>query len=89
MTYRRKKLVVEATVWNKDGDHPNVTEFKMKGVSNLSKCLDCGERMHEHGMVNLAGRAIKVCPGDVLVHEQGESYPMKPAAFELSHKVEK
>ena len=89
MNYRRKKLVVEATIWNKDGDHPNVTEFRAKGVSNLSKCLDCGERMHDHGMVNLAEKAIKVCPGDVLVHEQGVSYPLKPEIFETMHKEEK
>ncbi len=72
MKFRKKPVVVEATQWFKDGDHPKVKPlygFTGKGwISTL-------EGGHE------------VTPGDwIITGVKGEHYPCKPDIFEATYE---
>jgi len=52
MKFRKKLVVIEATQWLKDGDHPRVT---------------CGGPLHTHGYIALELGGNIVCPGDWII----------------------
>jgi hypothetical protein len=68
--YIKKPVVIEATQWFKDGDHPHVVAFKH---------TDNGEIM------TLEGPYI-VTPGDwIITGVLGEVYPCKPDIFSMTY----
>ena len=71
MKYRKKPVVVEATQWFKDGDHPEVRRY-MKDELGYIDTLEGGH---------------VVTPGDyIITGVKGEHYPCKPDIFELTYE---
>lgn len=82
--FRKKPVVIEATQWLKNGDHPEVTELHGAGGKI---CEACGHRSNEHAWCpTLEGNHI-VCPGDwIITGIKGEHYPCKPDIFEATYE---
>ncbi len=76
MKYRKKPVVIEATQWFENGDHPAVVEASLSG-------------MNVHLIETLEGDHL-VSPGDwIITGVKGEHYPCKPDIFEATYeKVE-
>ena len=73
--YRKKPVVIEATQWFKDGDHPEVL------VHHHPKLKNCG------WVDTLEGGHI-VTPGDwIITGVKGEHYPCKPDIFDLTYEA--
>ena len=71
MKFRKKPVVIEATQWFKDGDHPDVWRHSASG---------CG------AIDTLEGNMI-VTPGDwIITGVMGERYPCKPDIFEMTYE---
>ena len=91
MKFRKKPVVIEATQWHKNGDHPNVSKcdpviFQQllpgaavtKAAWGWDACGVCG---------TLEGRHI-VEPGDwIITGIKGEHYPCKPEIFEMTYEA--
>ena len=74
MKYRKKPVVIEATQWFKDGDHPAVVSGKLSGMPVF--WVDTLEGAHY------------VTPGDfIITGVKGEHYPCKPDIFEMTYEV--
>jgi hypothetical protein len=73
MKFRKKPVVIEATQWFKDGDHPKVIKATLSGMPvNLIETLE-GEHI--------------VSPGDwIITGVKGEHYPCKPDIFEMTYE---
>ena len=96
--YRKKPVVVGATQWFKNGDHPNdggdgtvegkvVRYFRRPDVDGSSVCKHCDHIMHRHGWIDTLEGGHIVCPGDwVITGVQGERYPCKPDIFEATYE---
>lgn len=84
--YRKKPVVVEATQWNIDGDHPNVVaipESVRATIEDRSVALGVNEL---RWIGTLEGGHI-VTPGDwIITGVQGEQYPCKPDIFEMTYE---
>lgn len=81
--YRKKPVVIEATQWFKNGDHPDdnvgpidkkftvegnvVRYYRNAADEGERKCQHCGARMHEHGWVDTLEGGLSVCPGDWII----------------------
>jgi hypothetical protein len=86
--YRKKPVVIEATRWFKNGDHPNVRYFRRPDVSGTSACKKCGTIMHDHGWIDTLEGGHIVCPGDwIITGVQGEHYPCKPDIFAATYEA--
>jgi hypothetical protein len=71
MKFRKKPVVIEATQWFKDGDHPAVRRGRFTGRA-LVDTLE-GEHM--------------VTPGDwIITGVKGEHYACKPDIFEMTYE---
>ncbi len=83
--YRKKPVVVKASRWFKDGDHPEVDRYYP-----VRKCSACNETPFYHGWVDARYGGHIVCPGDWIIKGvAGEFYPCKPDIFEQTYeKVE-
>lgn len=97
MKFRKKPVVIEATQWFKNGDHPDdacyivndfwsegkvVRYFRRPDVPDEKRCQHCRIRMHEHGWIDTLEGGHIVCPGDwVITGVKGERYPCKPDIF--------
>ena len=69
--YRKKPVVIEATQWFKDGDHPAVTHSIHRGWGKVA---------------TLEGD-MTVMPGDwIITGIKGEHYPCKPDIFEATYE---
>jgi hypothetical protein len=76
MKFRKKPVVIEATQWFKDGDHPAVR----KPPANW----DTGEC----GWVDTLEGGHVVTPGDwIITGVKGEHYPCKPDIFEMTYEL--
>ena len=76
MKFRKKPVVIEATQWFKNGDHPAVVGAVMSGMPiNVIDTLE---------------GTMFVTPGDwIITGVKGEHYPCKPDIFEATYeKVE-
>ena len=75
MQFRKKPVVIEATQWFKDGDHPEVTPRKSAG--------------NEHkGWIETLEGGHEVTPGDwIITGVKGEHYPCKPDIFEMTYEA--
>jgi hypothetical protein len=82
--FRKKPVVIEATQWFKDGDHPMVSEVMgnptdFGGWTALTPTGDYAVRTLEGWM--------QVTPGDwIITGVKGEHYPCKPDIFEATYE---
>lgn len=98
--FRKKPLLVEATQWWKNGDHPEdpkgtevegkvVRYFRHPAVPGETICRHCSIRMHEHGWIDTKQGGHTVCPGDWIITQPGtvpvEYYPCKPDIFAATY----
>ena len=85
--YRKKPVVIEATQWFKNGDHPEVHCHRYPSKLH---CMHCGVVMDLHGWVNTLEGGHSACPNDwIITGVKGEHYPCKPDIFEQTYeKVE-
>ena len=71
MKFRKKPVVIEATQWFKDGDHPAV-KMTNGGKDPLIQTLE---------------GPLFVTPGDwIITGVKGEHYPCKPDIFEATYE---
>ena len=89
--YRKKPVVVDATQWLKDGDHPEVI-YPMPNTSRRAdiRCEKCLKAIGKHGWIDTLEGGHIVCPADWIIKGvKGEFYPCKPDIFEQTYeKVE-
>ena len=97
MKFRKKPVVIEATQWFKNGDHPEdgpgiegkvVLFFNYSDVADAAaQCSSCSQSLRLHGRIGtLEGHHI-VCPGDwIITGVKGERYPCKPDIFEATYE---
>lgn len=96
-SYRKKPVVVEATQWWKNGDHPEdgprenegkaVRYFRRPDVPADQLCKHCGNHMQNHGWIDTLEGGHIVCPGDwIITGVHGEKYPCKSDIFEKTHE---
>lgn len=95
MKYRKKPIVIEATQWHTDGDHPGdgdadtegeiVRYFRHPRVPHDEVCR-CRQHMGNHGWIDTEEGGHIVCPGDFIITGiAGEYYPCKPDIFEMTY----
>jgi len=95
--FRKKPVVIEATQWFKNGDHPEdgpadtegkvVRYFRDPEDDGQRVCEKCGKKMHDHGWIDTLEGGHIVCPGDfIITGVQGELYPCKPDIFEATYE---
>ena len=76
MKYRKKPVVVEATQWFKDGDHPAVRPSRFAQVTKRVGVID-----------TLEGEMV-VTPGDwIITGVKGEHYPVKDEIFRETYEA--
>ena len=74
--FRKKPVVIEATQWFKDGDHPAVRPSRFTQVTKRVGVID-----------TLEGE-MTVTPGDwIITGVKGEHYPCKPDIFEATYEA--
>jgi len=96
--YRKKPVVIEATQWFKNGDHPEdgdleiiegaiVRYYRHPNIGGQSKCERCNEIMDSHGWIDTLEGGHVVCVGDwVITGIEGEYYPCKPDIFKMTYE---
>lgn len=91
MVYAKKKpIVIEATQWNKYGDHANVVPYLSGLRVSTHNCSHCGKSMEEHGWVDTLEGGHIVCPSDYIIKGfHGELYPIKNHIFLETYEVVK
>ena len=98
MKYRKKPVVVEATQWFKNGDHPDdggaaaegkiVRYYRRPDDSGERSCDKCERTMHDHGWIDTLEGGHIVCPGDfIITGVKGERYPCKPDVFAATYEA--
>ena len=76
MKFRKKPVVIEATQWFKDGDHPAVRISRFAQETKRVGVIDTLEGEHV------------VTPGDwIITGVNGEHYPCKPDIFEATYEA--
>ena len=89
--YRKKPIVIEATQWFKNGNHPEVI-YPMPNISHKAdiRCEKCTKALGKHGWIDTLEGGHIVCPADwIITGVKGEFYPCKPDIFEQTYeKVE-
>lgn len=81
--YRKKPVVIDATQWFKNGDHPEdesrdaagngpfegkvVRYFRRPDVPGSTQCRHCNISMHAHGWIDTKEGGHIVCPGDFII----------------------
>jgi len=98
MKFRKKPVVIEATQWFKNNDHPLDGEFLTEGeivryfrrpdILGERICNKCNKTMHYHGWTDTLEGGHIVCPGDwIITGIKGEIYPCKPDIFEQTYEA--
>lgn len=83
MKFRKKPVVIDATQWFKNGDHPEdgdvmfpfgkdyegkvVRYFRRHDVPGEQACRHCSATMHFHGWIDTKEGGHIVCPGDWVI----------------------
>ena len=83
MKYRKKPVVIDATQWFKNGDHPGDGEvlfpfcedyegkivrfYRHPDVPGNKPCEQCGKPHHVHGWIDTLEQGHRVCPGDWII----------------------
>jgi hypothetical protein len=81
--YRKKPVVIEATQWFKNGDHPQdgdvlfpfgedyegevVRRYRHPGHPGASLCEQCSKPHQIHGWIDTLEQGHRVCPGDFII----------------------
>lgn len=87
MAKYRKKIVVEATQWFKNGNHPQVKEYEHPNLGGMSICRECRDTFNNHGWIDTHWEGHIVCPGDWIIKGViGEFYPCKPDIFKATYE---
>jgi len=97
MMYRKKPVIVEATQWWRNGDHPEdgtpelegkiVRYYRHPHVAGTKVCA-CGQTMHDHGWIDTLEGGHIVCPGNMIITGvAGERYPCKLDIFKETYEV--
>ncbi len=91
MKYRKKPVVIEATQYQKDGDHPAVVRGWKDGygqiVVSYNPALNVYGRTAVPCIKTLEGWH-EVTPGDwIITGVKGEQYPCKPDIFEATYEA--
>lgn len=97
--WRKKPVVIEATRWWQNGDHPDdgprdtegkvVRYFRRPDVPADRLCQKCHEHMHIHGWIDTLEGGHIVCRGDwIITGVKGERYPCKPDIFLQTYEPE-
>jgi hypothetical protein len=95
--FRKKPVVIEATQWFRNGDHPEdgprtqegavVRYYRNPEDDGARNCEHCGYIMHDHGWIDTLEGGHNVCPGDwIITGVAGERYPCKPDIFEATYE---
>lgn len=97
MKFRKKPIVIEATQWFKNGDHPEdgtdgegkvVWRYKDTRIDGQYQCEHCGNTMLNHGWIDTLEGGHIVCPGDwIITGVKGERYPCKPDIFVKTYEL--
>lgn len=89
MKFRKKPVVIEATQWFKNGDHPavRIDHHAIKELGDRS-CNTCGKLIGDHGYVSTLEGGHLVCVGDwIITGVKGEHYPCKPGVFKVTYEA--
>jgi hypothetical protein len=85
MKFRKKPVVIEATQWFKDGDHPAVVMRDTYAQKKISPGITYLGKVAV--IKTLEGEHI-VTPGDwIITGVKGEHYPCKPDIFEMTYET--
>lgn len=85
MTKYRSKKTVEAVRWWKAGDHKNVSQLHMHGLTDQNACPYCSAPLSGHGEIMCAGDLCGVCPGDWIVTDVYSNSVWSDADFQDSY----
>ena len=95
MKFIKKPVVIEATQWFKDGDHPKVRKTSYIEIANLLDTSGCSKEepywcWNAMGVIDTFEGHGVVIPGDwIITGIRGELYACKPDIFEMTYeKVE-
>lgn len=78
MKFRKKPIIIDATQWQKNGDHPEVTT---KGDTAP------GFLPGTHGWIETREGGYIVTPGDWIITDvDGKHYPCKPDIFAATYE---
>ena len=81
--FRKKPVVIQATQWFKDGDHPAVIARDPENPQDKASFNVPGG----HGWVPTLEGGHIVTPGDwIITGVKGEHYPCKPDIFEATYE---
>jgi hypothetical protein len=96
--FRKKAIVIKATQWFKNGDHPLdacdgsenegevVRRYNHPEDLGSRACNKCGRKMFSHGWIDTPEGGAIVCPGDwIITGIKGEMYPCKPNIFAITY----
>lgn len=91
--FKKKPVVIEASQWFKNGDHPKVSAVP-KGMGILvnaagsqTTCKHCGNHVENHGFIETLEGGHIVCWSDWIIKGiKGEFYPCKPDIFEAIYE---
>lgn len=85
MKFRKKPVVIEATQWFKDGDHPAVVMRESHTTAKISPGVTYVKKVPV--IKTLEGEHI-VTPGDwIITGVKGEHYPCKPDIFAETYEL--
>ena len=102
MKFRKKPVVIDATQWFRNGDHPDdfaadrscmeeggvVRYFRRPDVRGEEVCPTCDHIMHYHGWIDTLEGGHIVCPGDwIITGVKNERYPCKPSIFAMTYEA--
>jgi hypothetical protein len=77
--FRKKPVVIEATQWFKQGDHPEVLSAPLDDIPS-------GYTLEYHGWIQTLEGGHIVTPGDwIITGVKGEHYPCKPDIFAATY----
>jgi hypothetical protein len=86
MKFRKKPVVIEATQWFKEGDHPMVR--KPTAAVHLEWGKRQGLSKGSIGEIQTLEGWQLVTPGDwIITGVKGEHYPCKPDIFEMTYEL--
>ena len=92
MKFRKKPVVIEATQWFKNGDHPAVRLTSYMEVANELGTSGCSREepywtWQAMGMIDTLEGKHAVVPGDwIITGVKGEHYPCKPDIFDMTYE---
>ena len=84
--YIPKYRIIEATQWNKKGDHEAVRDsIEFDNVNKI--CEICSSPKDVHGSIRIHSVSKVVCPGDYIVKKLDNTYEvLKPYEFNYLYK---